>query len=187
MRRRLRDSIDPSLIRQVRGIAWVWTAAFLACGALVQAIAVQLPNPAWFVLPGGRSSSASVHAFVPLHLLLVSWGALLVFVVWALVSRELSRPRRVWPMVVLAVLGVVGAAFFGTLATGAILQLGHTVLGPAAAAALLVVPAESVSAAAAIAALLSLIIVPTALAVTRGAQRQRPALPSPNIRRTSGK
>ncbi len=180
--RRVRDSLDPILIRQVRGIAWVWMAAFVASAAVFQAIAVQLPNPAWFLLPGGRSSSASVHAFVPLHLLLVSWGALLVFVVWALVSREYTRPTRAWPMVVLMLLGVAGAGFFGTLLTGGILQLGHDALSESKAHGLLAAPGQAVSTLAVVAAVVSLIVIPGILAARREQLRRRPTLPSPNIR-----
>jgi hypothetical protein len=170
----LRDRIDPVLIRQLRRITWVWTGAFLAAAAVFQSIDVQLPNPAWLVVPSGRSAAASVHAFVPLHLLIISWSSLLLLVVWALLSRELTRPTRIWPMIVHMVLGVVGAAFFGTLATGAIVQLGHAALDTSAAARLLVVPAEVVSGVATIAALISLIVVPGILIARRGARMTRP-------------
>lgn len=162
------------LIRQLRGIGWAWTAAFLAAAVVFQGIAVQLANPAWLVVPGG-SAASSVHAFVPVQLLILSWAAFLVFIVWTLVSRELTRPNRVWPMIVLAALGILGAAFFGGLATDGILQLGHAALTAHAAAARLVAPADDVSAAATVAAVLSLIILPGTLAVIRRGRRSAPA------------
>ena len=177
---RLRDRIDFVFIRQIRRLTWVWTAGFLAAAAVFQSIDVQLPNPAWLVVPGGSSPTAAVHAFVPVHLLVTSWGAFLVLIVWALVSREMTRPTRIWPMIVHMVLGVIGAAFFGTLATGAILQLGQAALSASAAARLLVAPAEVVSGVATIAALFSLIVVPGILVARRGARITR-SEHSPNV------
>ncbi len=161
-------------IRQIRRLTWVWTAAFLAAAAVFQSIEVQLPNPAWLVVPGGGSPTAAVHAFVPVHLLVISWGVFLVLIVWALVSREITRPTRIRPMVVHMVLVVVGAAFFGTLATGAILQLGQSALSTSAAARLLVTPSEVVSGAATIAAVISVIVVPAVLASVRSGRRDQP-------------
>jgi hypothetical protein len=172
-RSRVADSLDPILIRQVRGIAWAWLAVFVASAAVFQAIAVQLPNPAWLLLPGWRSSSASVHAFLPLHLLLVSWGGLLFFVICALGSREFTRPTRAWPMVMLTVLGCLGATFYGTLVTSAILQLGHNALSASAARSLLAGPGQSASSVAAIVAIVSLIAVPGLLAAARAMRRGR--------------
>ena len=154
-------------------MTWVWTAAFLAAAAVFQSIDVQLPNPAWLVVPGGGSPTAAVHAFVPVPLLVISWGAFLVLIVWALVSREMTRLTRIWPMIVHMVLVVVGAAFFGTLATGAILQLGQSALSTSAAARLLVSPAEVVSGVSIIAAALSVIVVPAVLASVRSSQRDQ--------------
>lgn len=172
-RSRVADSLDAILIRQVRVIAWAWLAVFVASAAVFQAIAVQLPNPAWLLLPGWRSSSASVHAFLPLHLLLVSWGGLLFFVICALVSREFTRPTRAWPMVVLTVLGCLGATFYGTLVTSAILQLGYDALSASAARSLLAGPGQSASSLAAIVAIVSLIAVPGLLAARRATRRNR--------------
>lgn len=166
------------LIRQVRTIAWVWTAAFLAAALAVQAIAVQLKNPMWFVLPGGRSSAASVHAFVPVHLLLVSWAVFLLFIVCVLVSRELTSPRRAWPMVLLMLLGVLGAKFFAAAATGSILQLGHDRLTEAEATRLLIGPAESISNLTTIVALLSLVVIPGIIAAVRASRARSAKEPS---------
>lgn len=172
-RSRVREGIDPILIGQVRRIGWVWFGAFVVSAAVVTAIAVQLPDPAWFVLPGGRASASSVHAIVPWGLLVLGWGLVLLFAVSALADRELARPNRLWPMVVLVVLGVLEALLLGALVTGAILQLVHqTPLDASGALRRLADPVQLVGGLAALAAVLSLIVVPGVLATRRVRQRR---------------
>lgn len=162
------------LIRRVSRVGWVWLGVFVVSGTVIQGIAVQLPNPTWFVLPGVSVSAASVHPFVPVGLLLLSWSSVLVFIAWSFVNNAATRPGRPWPMVVLIMLGVLGAVFFGSLVTGGILLLGHTsAISAAAARSLLVVPCETVAGVALAVSLVSLAVVPVVIELRRR-RRGRP-------------